>query len=116
MRSPTSARSLLLVELERRAVHAVALAGRLRSVGEDVAEMAAALGAVHLGAGHEEAAVARGADGVGQRLPERRPARAAFVLGRRIEQRLAASRAAERAGALLEVERAGAGALGAVLA
>ena len=61
-RCPIAARSLLLVELERRAVHAIALAGRLRPVGKDVAEMAAALGAMHLGARHQEAAIGRGAD------------------------------------------------------
>src|SRR5260370_34289038 len=73
--------SFLLLERERRTVHAVALAGRLGPVGKDVTEMAAAFGAVHLGAGREEAAVGRRADGAGQRLPERRPARAAFELG-----------------------------------
>src|SRR5437762_8678665 len=115
MRCPTGP-SFLLLEGERRAVHAVALAGRRRAVGKDVAEMAAALGAVHLGAAHEEAAVGRCAHGAGQRLPERGPARAAFELGAGIEQRRAAAGAAEGALALLLIERAGAGALGAVLA
>src|SRR5687768_16238133 len=41
-------------ELDGDAVHAVAQAGRPRPVLEDVAEMAAAAGAVHLGAAHEE--------------------------------------------------------------
>src|SRR5947208_1120188 len=50
------------LELHRHAVHAVAQAGGRRAVGEDVAEVAAAAGAVDLGAGLEEAAVDRGAD------------------------------------------------------
>src|SRR5438552_17013820 len=87
-------RLLLFLELERRAVHAVALAGRLRTVGEDVAQMAAALGAMHLGAAHEEALVGRGADCDLLGLPEAPPAAAAVVLGRRVEQRLAAAGAA----------------------
>src|SRR5262245_38927432 len=111
-----AAELLLLLELQRRAVHAIALAGGPGSVGEDVAEMAAALGAMHLGAGHEMAAVARRADGAVLGRPERWPARAAFVLGRGIEQRLAAAGAAEGAGALLVVQRAGERPLGAVIA
>ena len=45
-------------EVQRHAVDAVAQAGRRRPVGEDVAEMAAAGGAMHLGAHHAVAAVA----------------------------------------------------------
>ena len=41
-----------LVELQRRAVHAIALACRPRSVRKDVAEMTAAFGAMHFGADH----------------------------------------------------------------
>src|SRR5437660_3750442 len=78
--------------------------------------MAAAFGAMHLGAAHAVAVVGRGRDGVVLGCPEGRPAAAAFVLGRRIEQRLAAAGAAELAGALLVVERARSGALGRVLA
>src|SRR6476659_9365311 len=111
-----SAVSLLLFELERRAVHAVALAGRARAVGEDVAEMAAALGARHLGADHAVAGVARGLDRLVLGRPERGPAGAALVLGVGIEQRLAAAGAAEDALALLVVQRAGERTLGAVLA
>src|SRR5215510_1321952 len=116
MRCPIAARSLLLVELERRTVHAIALPGGLRPIREDVAEVAAAFGAMHLGAGHEEAAIARGADRLAQGLPERRPAGATFILGRGIEQRRAAARADEGARPLFVVERAGTGAFGAVLA
>ena len=46
------------LELERRAVDAVAQAGRLaRAVGKDVAKVAVAAGAAHLGAPHEEGEV-----------------------------------------------------------
>ena len=60
----------LLVELERRAVHAIALAGRARAVGEHVAEMAAALGALHLGADHAVGGVGGGPDRLLQWRPE----------------------------------------------
>ena len=108
---------LLLLELERGAVHAVAVAGRLRAVGEDVAEMAAALGA-----GAPRCGSCRGwcrswcrprrasaAQNDGQPEPL-----SYLVAG--IEQRLAAAGAAEDAGALFVVQRAGEGPLGAVLA
>src|SRR4030095_8847287 len=104
------------VELQRRAVHAIALAGGLGPIGEDMAEMAAALGAMRLGSGHEMAGVGRGADRARHRRPEGGPARAAFVLVSRIEQGLATAGAVEGAGALLVVERAGEGSLGAVVA
>src|SRR4051812_37466436 len=78
--------------------------------------MAAALGAVHFGPGHEEAAVGRGADATGQRLPEGRPAGAALEFRGRVEQWLAATGADKRTGALLLVQRTGEGTLGAVLA
>src|SRR5258707_719916 len=78
--------------------------------------MAAALGAGDLGADHAVAGVGRGVDRFAHRRPEARPARAAFVLGRGIEQRLVAAGAAEDALALLVVQRAGEGPLGAVVA
>src|SRR4051812_49210694 len=56
-------------EHQRKAVHAVTQTGRLRSVVEDVTEMAAAAAAVDFGAQHAEAAVLGLADGVVQRLP-----------------------------------------------
>src|SRR3984893_10765757 len=116
MRCPSAGRSLLLVELERRAGHAITFARPLRPVGKNVSEMAAAFRAVHLGAGHEETGVARAPDRARHRLPERRPARAAFILGRRVEQRLAAAGAAEGARTLFVVQRAAERALRAVIA
>src|SRR5579871_5987716 len=69
------------VEHQREAVHAVAQAGRLGAVIEDVAEMAAATAAVHLGTDHAEGTVLRFANRVLERLIEARPAGAAFEFG-----------------------------------
>src|SRR5689334_16037926 len=104
------------MEHQREAVHAIAQAGRLRAVVEDVAEMAAAAAAMHLGAQHAEGTVLGGADGVFERLVEARPAGPAFELGIGGEQRQVATGAGEDALAMLLEERAGAGALGALLA
>ena len=83
-----------LVEVERQAVHAVALAGGLRAVGEDVAEVRAAAPAAHLGADHAVGAVLDQLDGVGDlRLVEARPAAARLELRRRVEQLGTARRA-----------------------
>src|SRR6478735_2342393 len=78
--------------------------------------MAAAIGAMHLGADHAELAVFAGLDRAFQRLVEARPARTALELLAGFEQLLAAAGAGEGAGALLEVERAGAGPLRAMAA
>src|SRR3954447_19848250 len=77
----SACRRLRRVEHQRKTVHAVAQAGRLRAVVEDVAEMAAAAGAMDFGAQHAEGPVLGLADGVFQRLPETRPAGAALELG-----------------------------------
>src|SRR5437763_4494140 len=80
-----------------------------------MAQMAAAAPAMNLGAAHEEAAIGMGLDRVVERRPEARPAGAAVEFGLGREQRLAAAGAMIDAGPVLLVERAGAGALGAVL-
>ena len=49
------------MEHQRETIHAVTQARRLRPVVENVAEMAAAAAAVHLGAEHAEGAVLGGA-------------------------------------------------------
>ena len=59
------------LEVERQRVDAVAQAGGLRAVGEDVAEVAAAAGAGDLDAAHAVADVLVGGD-VGRRRPARR--------------------------------------------
>ena len=110
-----AALALFRLELQRHAIHAVALAARLRAVGKHVAEVAAAARTVHLGAAHEVAAVLVGPHRPGHGPVEARPARAAFVLGVRLKELLAAAGAAEHAAAVLLVERAGAGALGAMM-
>src|SRR3954465_9916739 len=89
---------------------------RRRAVLEHVAEMAAAAAAMHLGADHAVGAVRRGLDRARNRAVEARPAGPAPELFLRCEQLLPAPRAGERAGALLVIERAGAGPLGAVAA
>src|SRR4051812_42039635 len=81
-----------------------------------MAEVTAAIRAMHFGAGHEKAAVGGGSHRPLQGLPEAGPARAALVLGRGIEEPLAAAGAEEGAGALLGVQRAAARPLRAVLA
>src|SRR5262249_38462246 len=90
--------------------------GRRRAVLEDVAEMAAAAAAMHLGAGHAVAVVGQGFDRALLRIVEARPAGAALEFLLRGEQRLPAAGAGEGAGALLMVERAAARRLGAVAA
>ena len=83
------------VEVQRAAVDAVAQAGRVRAVVEDVAQVAAAALADDLGALHEEAVVGPGLDRlVVHRVEEARPAGAGVELGVRVEQLRAAALAA----------------------
>ena len=103
----------LLVRLERdgHAVVAIAKPRRVGAVVEDVALVAAALGAVVFGARHEQLAVFLGLDMPGNGFKEARPTRAAVEFGFRTEQRQAAARAFEHALAVLFQKRAGEGAL-----
>src|SRR5205085_7383762 len=91
-----SLRSLGGLEPDRQRVDAVAVAGgRLRGVLEDVAEVAVAGAAEHLGAHHPQAAVLAQDHVVGRgRLPERRPPAVRVELGLRPEQLRAARPAA----------------------
>src|SRR5215469_10752618 len=104
------------MEGQRETVHAVAQAGRLRTVIEDVAEMAAAAAAMYLRAQHAEGPVRGGADRVLERLVEARPAGAALELGLGGEQRQVAAGAGEDTFAVLLQKRAGARTLGALVA
>jgi Zn-finger nucleic acid-binding protein len=104
------------LELQRDAVDAVAQASRRRAIGEHVPKVAAAAAAVDLGAHHEVGAVLGRADRALERREEARPAGAALELAVRHEERLTAGHALERARALLLEQRAGARALGPVLA
>src|SRR6185295_17293800 len=104
-------------ERERAAVHAVARAGRLRPIRKDVPQMRVACCAAHFGAPHEERAVVVLAHGAFcDRCEKARPAGARFEFGGGRKQRRAAGDAVEHALALFLIERAGEGALGAVLA
>src|SRR5688500_2127448 len=99
-----------------KAVDAVAQAGRLRSVVENMTEMSAAATAMHFGPQHPEGAVFGLAEGVFQRLIKARPAGAALVFGLRGKQRQVAAGAGEDALALFLQQRARARAFGAVFA
>ena len=96
-------------------VHAVAKPGRLRTVIEDVTEMAAAAAAIDSRPQHAKGYVSRGADRVLQRGPEARPARATVEFGRRREEGKVTPGAGERAAPLLVEQRAGEGTLGGVV-
>src|SRR6202795_5070542 len=103
------------MEQQRKAVHAVAQASRLRPVVEDVTEMTAAAPAVNLGTQHPEGAVLCFADGVLERLIKTRPAGAAFEFRLRGEQRQGAPGAGEDGLAMLLEQWARTRALGALL-
>src|ERR1051326_7857976 len=87
------------LEFHRDAVHAIALAGRLRPVVEDMAEGAAAPAAMHFGPRQDQAVIVRRADRVFDRRVEARPSGAALELGLRPEHRQVAAGASEDAGA-----------------
>src|SRR5712691_11035977 len=89
---------------------------RRRPVVEDMAEMAAATAAMHLGTVHPVASIRRGLDRPLHRIVEARPAGAALEFLLRHEQRLAASRADERAVTFLIVQRTAPGSFGPVAA
>src|SRR6202022_3707114 len=101
---------------QRKAVHAVAQAGRLRPIVEDVAEMAAATAAVNFGPQYPESPVFGLADGVVERLVKTRPAGAALEFRLRREQRQVAAGTGEDALAMLLEQRARSRPLGALLA
>ena len=89
------------LEAERRGVHAVAVAGGLRAVGEDVAEVGATGRAADLGADHEVRAVLDELDlGRVDGLPEARPPAAGVELHLGAEQRRVAHDAVVGAGVL----------------
>src|SRR5579871_3704837 len=95
------------MELERETVHAIAQAGRLRTVVKDVAEMAAAAPAMDFDALHSEGPVFVGPDGILERLIEARPAGGALEFRLGGEQRQIATGAGEGALAMLLEQRTG---------
>src|SRR5467141_3930137 len=104
------------MEDQRKAVHAVAQAGRLRPIVKDMTEMAAAAAAVNFGPQHPKGAVFGLADGIVERLIKTRPAGAALEFRLRGEQRQVAAGAGEDALAMLFQQRARPRTLGALLA
>src|SRR5205085_8414559 len=102
-------------EVHGDAVDAIAQVGRRRAVGKNVAEVAPATAAMHLGAAHSKTAIDRGFDRTRDGIVEARPAGAALEFSLRREQRLSAARALEGAVAFLEIERAAPGRFGPVL-
>src|ERR1700730_5476844 len=104
------------MEYQGKAIHAVAQAGRLRPIVEDVTEMAAATAAVNFGPQDPESPVFGLADGVLQWLVKTRPAGAALEFRFRGEQRQIAAGTGEDALAVLLEQRARSRPLGAFLA
>src|SRR3954453_6948877 len=83
---------ILLLQIQRATVDAVAQARRVRAVLEHMPEMAAAVATAHLGTNHPVRAVGVHLDVLGEgRLEEARPARARFELGVGAEQSCAAT-------------------------
>src|SRR4051812_22015612 len=94
------------MKYQRKTVHAVAQAGRLRPIIEEVTEMAAAAAAVDFGTQHPKGAVFGLAERVLERLIKTRPAGAALEFGVGGEQRQVAAGAGEGALAGLPQQRA----------
>src|SRR5579862_8021316 len=85
------ARLLSRNELHRGRVHAVAQAGRLGTVVEDMAKVRATTGADHLGAVHTVAVIGASENPIlGDGRPEARPAGARIELLIRAEEHLSA--------------------------
>src|SRR5690606_30598485 len=114
---PASALAAFRREIQCRAVHAIALPGRLWTVREHVAEMCVAGGAADLNTPHEERAVFMFGDGVlADRGKEARPAGPGIKFGARGKQRRAAGNAPVEALALFIPMGAAEGAFRSVLA
>src|SRR5207237_1644978 len=104
------------VKHQPKPVDAIAQAGRLRSVVEDVTHMSTAAAAVDFRARHPERRIPGFANGVVERLVEAWPAGAALEFGIRGEQGQIAAGAGEDTLAFFLQERARTRPLGAVLA
>src|SRR5437764_10481635 len=88
-----------LLQFQRRRIHAIAKTSRLRTVGENVAEMSATICAQDFGPRHHEFFVRLRGDGIlRERFVETRPAAAGFEFCLRIEERISAARAFVNAG------------------
>src|SRR4051794_33294810 len=104
------------MEHEAETVDAIAQAGRLRTVIEDVAEMAAATAAMHLGAQHAVGTVLGLADIALDRLIKARPAGAALEFGVGGKQRQVAAGAGAHALAMVLHQCGRSRSLGALIA
>src|SRR5947209_5020694 len=114
--APSVVEYLFRLELQRSRIDAVAQARRSGAVRENVAQMAAAFGAEHLGADHAVADVPLFVDmAVDGGLGEARPAAAGIELGIGLEQHVAAAGAHISAGAVVVLIFAGEGTLGRLL-
>src|SRR4051812_26885821 len=91
---------------QAEAVDAIAQTGRLRSIVEDMTEMATAAAAMHFGPRHPKSAVLGLADIALDRLIEARPAGATLEFGLRGEQRQVAAGAGKGALTFLLKKRA----------
>lgn len=112
-------RRVLRAEVQADTIDAVALVGRGGEplALEDVAQVAAAVGAYDLDALHEHAGVLEALDGAGDAVEVGRPAAAALELVRRLVQgRVAPGARVHARGRGVLVELAGPGGLGALLA
>src|ERR1700758_433607 len=94
------------MKLQGESIHAVAQAGRLRPIVENVTEVTTAAAAMNFGPQHPEGAVCVLPAGVRKRLPKTRPAGAALIFRFRGEQRQIAAGAGEGALAMLLEQRA----------
>jgi hypothetical protein len=104
-------------EVEGGGVDAVELAGGVGAVGEDMTEVAAALGTGNFDATHAEGAVVMEVDGVfGEGLEETGPAGSGLELGVGFEEGSVAGGAVVEAVGVVIDEGAGEGAFGALLA
>src|SRR6185503_5203174 len=103
-------------KLERDTIVAPAFSRRLWTVVEDMAMMAAAARAMILGARQNKFVICAGFERCRDRREKARPAGAAFVFHVRGKDRQAAAGAGKNSRALLAIERARTGRLGALLA
>src|SRR5450631_232779 len=107
--------ALVQREFQGNAVHAIAQTGRRRAVVEDVAKVAAAAPAPHLGPFHQKTPVGFGPHRAFDWTPEARPARPALELGLRFEERQLAAGTSKNILAMLLQQRAAEGPFGALV-
>ena len=95
------------LEFQGDSIHAVALPSGLGPVVEHVAEVTAAVPAMHFRSWNDQAVIVRGADGILNRRKKARPAGAAVEFGFGAKERQIAGSTSEQTRAMLVIERAG---------